>query len=64
MPRGGVDDVGTYCPTPAEIREHCREIQSRWGTREERLRRVWTASPWLPPQTTCDEQECGDGEYE
>jgi hypothetical protein len=37
----GVQEDGSWLPTPAEIRQGCCEIQERWTAREERQRRAW-----------------------
>lgn len=44
-----------YLPTPAEIRERCREIQATWDARTEYERRVCKGSEWQLP--TMDDRQ-------
>jgi hypothetical protein len=38
----------TFMPTPAQIREACRQIRKEWSPGEEQIRRAWAASGGAP----------------
>lgn len=43
------EEVPAGCPTPAEIRERCSEIQATWTDAERRKRESWSTRPWTVP---------------
>lgn len=48
MPEGEVD-VPADCPSPAEIRQRCLEIQAEWSDAEREKRGAWGVTPWTVP---------------